>query len=98
MDHDWRCWPSFAGQLELNLRRKDPYISRQQSISAESASFSFVIGVQDDDDVLDSHHHENCPENERKGAHQVLFAGRTGKCGRVDIKRAGSNVTVDDTN
>ena len=52
-----------------------------QGEQREDAAFPIVVGPHDDRDVLDAHHHDQRPDEERNRPHDVAGGGRD--CGRA---------------
>lgn len=74
------------------------YVSRQQGVEGESPAFTLIVGAKDNDDILQTDHPCNGPDDEGESPQQVLVRRISRKGGRKDIERAGADVTVDDTN
>jgi len=62
-------------------------------------TLALVVGVQDDENVLQSDHHDQGPDDERQDTDQVVPRwGRATKDTGEDVKRAGPDIAVNDTN
>lgn len=62
--------PSFGQQFLINQflsRRWQTYITRNKRIQGESTTLPFIIGIQHDQSILDSHHDGQGPDDERRG-------------------------------
>ena len=75
----------------------ETYVSRKQRIQGKGATFSVIIGEENNADVLYGHDQCEGPDDDGQRAQEVIIGwiGREGR--RVDIERAGANVTVDDS-
>ena len=69
----------------LISKTRSPYISGQQRVDCERPSLSLIICSEDNEDIFDADHECEGPDDERKGAEQVIVA-RVGREGaRVDV-------------
>jgi hypothetical protein len=73
------------------------YITREQRVERESASLAFVIGIENDYDVFDSHNNRQSPYNDRQGAKQVVESRRLRERRGEHVDWTRANVTVDNS-
>ena len=71
-------------------------MSRKKREQGESSTLALVICSEDDKDVLDANHQSHGPDDEREGSEKVLVRGIGAEGRRVDVKRTGSNIAIDD--
>ena len=92
----------FACTILAHLHRTreagSPHISREQRVDSERPSLPLVICSEDDKYVFYTDHECQGPDDEREGAEQVIVAwiGREGA--GINVKRACTDVAVDDSN
>jgi hypothetical protein len=72
------------------------YISGEERVTTEGASFAFVVGAEDDQNVFHRHHHGEGPDDDGQDADEILVRGFGREGGRIDVERAGANIAVDD--
>ena len=77
---------------------RDVRIATQQRVAGEGPAFAFIISVENDEAVLDRWVGEQCPQDQRQGADEVLACRRAiRERRREDVEWRGSNISVDDT-
>ena len=73
------------------------YIFGEQRVCTESTTFAIVVGVKNDQNVLDCDHQRDGPQNEGQSPKQIGVAGRLRECRRKHIERRCTDVAIDDT-
>lgn len=73
------------------------YKAREKRIGAECASFTIVVGVKNDQDIFERHHHCKRPNDQGCSAKEIDVIWCLGKSRREDIERARADVSIDDT-
>lgn len=73
------------------------YIATEQRICAKCTSLSIVVRVKDNEDVFYGHHNSNTPDYNGEHSNKVLARRCLGERRRKDVERAGSNISVYDT-
>lgn len=74
------------------------YVSGDQGVDGKGTTFTLIVGTQHDQDIFDGNDNGESPDDERQGAEKVVVRGCRAKGTRIDVKRTGSNIAVDDTN
>jgi hypothetical protein len=75
----------------------ETYITSIKRIQSKCTTFPFISGIQNDQGIFDGDHDCQSPNNERKCAEYILLAGIVCKGRRINVQRAGANVSVDDS-
>lgn len=73
------------------------YVTGEEGIKSESASFAIIVCSEDDENVLEGDYQGDSPDDEGECAEQVIITGITGKGGGINVKWAGTDITIDDT-
>lgn len=68
--------------------KRPPHITRYEIVHGEGTAFAFIVGEQDDANVLHRDNQGKGPDDERKSTEQILMRWIGTKCTRVDIERA----------
>ena len=64
------------------------YISCQQGVAAESAPFTLIVGMQNNEHVFDSDHEGERPDDKRKDLKHIVVVWCAGEGGREDVQGA----------
>lgn len=54
------------------LQEPATYIASEERIAAERAAFAFVVGTQDDEDILESHNERQRPDDNGQDLYQIV--------------------------
>lgn len=73
------------------------YVSSEQAVHGECATLPLIVCIQNDQDIFDCHDDRERPNDNGERSEEVIEGRGLGECGGVDIERAGTNVTVNDT-
>lgn len=65
----------------------DVRISREQRVATKGTALSFVVGIEDNEDVFQRHHDSERPDDDRQNLHEIIILGRpVQESRRVDVE------------
>ena len=77
--------------------RRDVGVPRHKAVQCEGASLAIVVGIEDDEAILDTHEQGQGPDDEGEGTDKVIPGWLRAEGRGVHVKRGGANVTVNNT-
>lgn len=71
-------------------------MSRQERVNGKGAALALVVGAEHDEDIFQSDDQGEGPDDERQSSEEIVVRRGGSEGGRVNIKRTGPYVAVDD--